>query len=87
MPLFLNFAMPLLNLGDSLGRGAVMIQDEDCADGVMPAANDNGDGEKAIRLDEAALRIARLIGRQMAREQFEHFSPANDNRPHERQHD
>jgi hypothetical protein len=87
MPLILNFAMPLLNIGDSLGRGAVMIQDEDCADGVMPAANDNGDGKKAIRLDEAALRIARLIGRQMAREQFEHFSPANDNRPHERQHD
>jgi len=87
MPLTLNFAMPLLNLGDSLGRGAMMIQDEDCADGVMPAANDNGVGEKAIRIDEAVLRIARLIGRQMAREQFERTSPANDNRPPERQHD
>jgi hypothetical protein len=62
-----------------------MMQDEDC--GVTPAANDNGDGKKAIRLDEAALRIARLIGRQMAREQFELSAPANDNSPHEREHD
>jgi hypothetical protein len=87
MRLIHTLAMPLLSLGDSLGRGAIMIQDEDCADGVTPVANDNGDGKKAIRLDEAALRIARLIGRQMAREQFEHFSPANDNRPPERKHD
>ena len=64
-----------------------MIQDEDCAGGVMPAANDNGDGEKAALIDDAVLRIARLIGRQMAREQFEHASPANDNSPPQRQHD
>jgi hypothetical protein len=87
MPLTPNLAMPLLNLGDSLGRGAAMIQDEDCAGGVMPAANDNGDGEKAALIDDAVLRIARLIGRQMAREQFEHASPANDNSPPQRQHD
>ena len=87
MPLTLNFAMPLLNLGDSLGRGAVMIQDEDCADGVMPAANDKADGMKTARIDEAVLRIARLIGRQMAREQFKRASPANDNRPPDRYHD
>jgi hypothetical protein len=87
MPLILNLAMPLLNLGDSLGRGAVMIQDEDCRAGSMPAANDNGDGEKAARIDETVLRIARLIGRQIAREQFERASPANDNRPPERHRD
>jgi hypothetical protein len=87
MPLILSLATPLLDLGDSLDRGAGMIQDEDCADGVMPAANDSGDGEKTIRIDEAVLRIARLVGRQMALEQFEHASPANDNRPPERQHD
>ncbi len=87
MPLILNLAMPLLNLGDSLRRGAVMKQDQDSADGVMPAANDNGDGMKTARIDEAVLRIARLIGRQMAREQFEHASPANDNSPPERHHD
>lgn len=87
MPLILNLAMPLLNLGDSLRRGAVMKQDQDSADGVIPAANDNGDGKKTARIDEAVLRIARLIGRQMAREQFEHSSPANDNSPPQRQHD
>ena len=86
MPLILTLATPLLNLGDSLRQGAAMIQDEDSADGVMPAANDNGDGTRAARIDEAVLRIARLIGRQMAREQFEHPCPANDNRP-EQQHD
>ena len=64
-----------------------MIQDNDCADGVMPAANDNGDGEKAARIDEAVLRIARLIGRQMAREQFKHDPPANDNRTPDWHHD
>ena len=64
-----------------------MIQDEDCAAGVMPAANDNGDGVKTARIDDAVLRIARLIGRQMALEQFEHSSPANDNSPSEQQHD
>ncbi len=64
-----------------------MIQDEDWANGVTPAANDNGDGEKAVRIEEAVLRIARLIGRQMAREQFQHASPANDNSPPKRQHD
>ena len=86
MPLILNLAMPPLNLGDSLGYGAVMNQDQNSADGVIPAANDNGDGKKTARIDEAVLRIARLIGRQMAREQFEHPCPANDNRP-EQQHD
>jgi len=88
MPLILSLATPLLDLGDSLDRGAaVMIQDQDCAGGVLPAANDNADGEKAARIDEAVLRIARLIGRQMAREQFERACPANDNRPPDGHHD
>jgi hypothetical protein len=87
MPLILNFTMPPLNLGDSLGYGAVMNQDQNNADGVIPAANDNGDGVKTARIDDAVLRIARLIGRQMAREQFEHSSPSNDNSPPKRQHD
>jgi hypothetical protein len=85
MPLILNFTMPPLNLGDSLGHGVVMNQDQGCADGVIPAANDNGDGVKTVRIDEAVLRIARLIGRQMAREQFEHASPANDNESTEKE--
>ena len=33
------------------------------------------------RVDRAALTLARLIGRRMAREQFAALSAANDNRP------
>jgi len=60
-----------------------MIEDEDRAadDGQPPAANDNGNGEARPRIDAAVLRIARLIGRQMAREEFERLNAANDNRP------
>ena len=43
------------------------------------AANDSGTAE--TRLDAAALTLARLIGRQMAREAFERLNAANDNRP------
>jgi hypothetical protein len=62
-----------------------MIEDEDRAadDAQPPAANDNGNGEARPRIDAALLRIARLIGRQMAREEFERLSAANDNRPPE----
>jgi len=66
-----------------------MIEDEDRAAGPRarpeneqpPAANDNGNGEARPRIDAAVLRIARLIGRQMAREEFERLRAANDNRP------
>jgi hypothetical protein len=59
-----------------------MIEDEDRAadDAQPPAANDNGNGEARPRIDAAVLRIARLIGRQIAREEFERRSAANDNR-------
>ena len=43
------------------------------------AANDNGTAE--IRLDAAVLTLARLIGRQIAREAFEQLNTANYNRP------
>jgi hypothetical protein len=57
-----------------------MVEGEDCDGGdAAVAANDNGGAMASARIDRAVLRIARLIGRQMAREQFEHFSPANDN--------
>jgi hypothetical protein len=60
-----------------------MIEDGDHAtdDLQPPAANDNGNAEVLPRIDAAVLRIARLIGRQMAREAFERLSAANDNRP------
>jgi hypothetical protein len=59
-----------------------MIEDDDRAagDGSSSAANDNGNGGVWVRIDVAALRIARLIGRQMAREEFERLNVANDNR-------
>ena len=62
-----------------------MIEDEDRAadDGQPPAANDNGDGEARPRIDATILRIARLIGRQMAREGFARQMAANDNCPRE----
>ena len=59
-----------------------MIEDEKDAphDLRAPAAKDNGNGGASPRIDAAALRIARLIGRQMAREEFERLRAANDNR-------
>ncbi len=66
-----------------------MIEDEECAtdDKEPAAANDNGGGGARPRIDAAVLRIARLIGRQMAREEFERLSAANDNRPPDRSDD
>lgn len=58
-----------------------MIEDEDrpVAPRRTVAANDNGTVE--ARIDAAVLTIARLIGRQIAREEFERSCAANDNRP------
>ena len=59
-----------------------MIEDEECVSAkVQPPANDNGNAESWTRIDAAMLAIARLIGRQMAREEYERQSAANDNRP------
>ena len=50
-------------------------------------ANDNTgpDGEPSAetwrKIDRAALTLARIIGRRMAREDFERLNAANDNRP------
>ena len=41
------------------------------------AANDNGTAE--ARVEAAVLVIARLIGRQIAREEYERLHAANDN--------
>ena len=42
-------------------------------------ANDNGAAEARVR--STVLTIARLLGRQIAREQFERQASANDNAP------
>ena len=50
-------------------------------------ANDNTgphgepDAETWRRIDYVALTLARIIGRRMAREDFERLTAANDNRP------
>ena len=43
------------------------------------SANDNGGAE--ARVDAAVTVLARLLGRQIAREQFERLCAANDNPP------
>ena len=51
------------------------------------AANDNP-GSKAgteARIDAAVMRLARLLGRQIARERFEATRAANDNAPPEKE--
>ena len=47
------------------------------------AANDNGGPEAGAeaRIEAAAMRLARLLGRQIAREHFEAGRAANDNAP------
>ncbi len=47
------------------------------------AANDNGGPE--ARIDAAVMRLARLLGRQIARERFEASRAANDNAPSEKE--
>ena len=60
---------------------------------ALVPANENGDlanregrpENMAARLDRVVLDIARLIGRQLAREAFEAGLAANDNRPGRRE--
>lgn len=58
-----------------------MEDDSDKEPGRIVPANDNGepDAETWIRIDKAALTLARIIGRRMAREDFERLQAANDN--------
>ncbi len=55
-------------------------------EGIKPANDNTGpDGEPSaetwIKIDRAARTWARIIGRRMAREDFEQRNAANDNRP------
>lgn len=59
-----------------------MIEDDEhSAPDRLTAANDNAATQ--ARIDRATLILARLLGRQMAREVFDRLSAANDNRPPE----
>ena len=66
------------------------MADDDRRSGRRQPANDNRppDGQEAVdnadaseRVDKVVLTIARLIGRQIAREHFEALQAANDNQP------
>ena len=58
-----------------------------------PAANDNpgsgfgAGGGSEVRIEDAVMRLARLIGRQITREQFARPEAANDNAPERDAHD
>lgn len=56
-----------------------MIEDDSPTPDALTAANDNA--ATGARIDRAALILARLLGRQMARDAFERLKTANDNRP------
>ena len=64
------------------------MEDDTGPERFKPANHDNGasDAEEPSaetwdKIDRAALTLARIIGRRMAREDFERLSAANDNRP------
>ena len=64
-----------------------MENESDREPGRIVPANDNDDASgqphagTLQRIDRAALTLARIIGRRMAREDFERLHAANDNRP------
>lgn len=64
-----------------------MENENDTERGRIVPANDNNDASDQPdagtwqRVDSAVLTLARIIGRHMAREDFERLHAANDNRP------
>ena len=54
----------------------------ECGRAHDAVANDNG-GPQA-RIEDAVMRLARLLGCQIAREQFEATRAANDNAPEDK---
>ena len=55
--------------------------------GQVRAATANDNGGPEARIGDAVLRLARLLGRQIAREQFARLEAANDNAPEREAHD
>ncbi len=51
------------------------------------AGQDGAGGGAEARIDAAVMRLARLIGRQIAREEFDGLTAANDNAPEKEAHD
>jgi len=79
MPLTSLAAMPPLNLGIVSGGVPRWFKTRIAMAAMQrQPANDNAGITASARIDEAVLRFARLIGRQMTREQFQRASPANN---------
>ena len=62
-------------------RGGGVLWEETEAGGHRDRVAANDDGAAEARVRSAVLTIARLLGRQIAREQFERQASANDNTP------
>ena len=80
----------------TIERATAMAEETRTGPQALVPANDNGDpaspegrpeNTAVAKLDRVVLDIARLIGRQMAREAFEAGKVANDNRPGRREGD
>jgi hypothetical protein len=68
------------------GRATVMPADPPDSEWHPVAANDNGgvdgpDAEALRKVNDVALKLARIIGRRLAREDFAARIAANDNVP------
>ena len=66
---------------DSENRGIIALRGVAANDNGGPGAG-TGDGPEA-RIDTAVITLARLIGRRIAREEYERLDAANDNAPAE----
>jgi hypothetical protein len=79
--------LPLHARLSSFESGNGMENENDTEPGWIVPANDNNDASDQPdagtwqRVDRALLTLARIIGRRMAREDFERQHAANDNRP------
>lgn len=66
---------------ESPGKGLAMIEDQDRPEACKTSGDCADTAEAEQRVDAAVRRVARLIGRRMARENFARRRTANDNRP------
>ncbi|BAV48033.1 Uncharacterized protein MLTONO_3130 [Mesorhizobium loti] len=92
--LFFAVRWPLMAGRSTIGRATAMGEQTRTGPQALVPANDNGDLASpegrpeltaAAKLDRVVLDIARLIGRQLAREAYEARLAANDNRPDRRE--
>jgi len=59
--------------------GAVLMEQDPQRTITLEAANDNAPAVSVEKVDAAVMRLARLLGRQIAKDQVEAINAANDN--------